>query len=309
MIENVIEAETSKYRRAKEQRLFKISLVHLFRSSFLIALGIASAGFGLKSFLLPNSFIDGGVTGISLLTSAASGFSLSVLIVVINIPFIYLGLQQIGKSFAIKSLVAITGLALVIAFVDYPIITSDKLLVSVFGGFFVGAGIGLSVRGGGVLDGTEILAIYLSKRTGATIGDIILIFNVLVFSAAAYLLTVEAALYSILAYLAATRTLDFVIEGIEEYMGVTIVSSHSEEIRIMITEVMGRGVTIYSGKRGFGKRGDNLDQTEIVFTVITRLEISKLQMEVEKIDPNAFLVMSSIKDTKGGMIKKRAHKY
>ena len=175
-----------------------------------------------------------------------------------------------------------------------------------FGGFFLGLGIGFAVRGGGVLDGTEVLAIYLSKRTGLTIGDIILIFNIAIFSVAAYLLTVETALYSMLTYLVASKTVDFVVEGVEEYTGVTIVSPHSDDIRIMIIEKLGRGVTIYKGQRGFGKRGENLSETQIVYTVMTRLEIAKLKTEVDKIDPNAFMVMTPIKDTKGGMIKKKA---
>ncbi len=295
----------SKYNSAKNFYKFRVSAIHLLKDSFLIMVGIVSAGFGLKSFLLPNSFIDGGVTGISLLINELGGYPLPILIIVINTPFIFLGLSQIGKSFAIKSAIAIVGLALAITLIPYPIITSDKLLVAGFGGFFIGAGIGFAVRGGGVLDGTEVLAVYISKRTSLTIGDIILIFNVIIFSFAAYVLSIETALYSILTYLAASKTVDFIITGIEEYTGVTIISSHSEEIRLMIVEKLGRGVTMYNGKRGFGKRGERLNSTDIVFTVITRLEVAKLQSEIDKIDPNAFIVMSAIKDTKGGMIKKR----
>lgn len=295
----------SNYDVAKEFYKIRVTTTHLFKDALLIGLGILSAGFGLKGFLLPNNFIDGGVTGISLLVTHVTVFSLPILIIVINLPFMILGYAQIGRSFAFKSIAAILGLAVAIALIDYPVITSDKLLISVFGGFFLGAGIGLSIRGGGVLDGTEVLAIHLSKRTGLTIGDIILVFNIMIFSVAAYLLGIESALYSVLTYLAASKTVDFIVEGVEEYTGVTIISSHSEEVRKMITERMGRGVTIYNGKRGYGKRGDNLDPTDIVYTVVTRLEIAKLRAETEKIDPNAFIVMSSVKDTHGGMIKKR----
>lgn len=295
----------SNYDVAKEFFKLRVTITHLFKDAILIGLGIISAGFGLKGFLLPNNFIDGGVTGISLLTTAVTGFSLPILIIVINLPFMILGYAQISKSFAFKSIAAILGLALALALIDYPVITSDKLLISVFGGFFLGAGIGLSIRGGGVLDGTEVLAIHLSRRTGLTIGDIILVFNIGIFSVAAYLLSIEIALYSILTYLAASKTVDFIVEGVEEYTGVTIISTHSEEIRLMITEKMRRGVTIYNGKRGYGKRGVNLDPSDIVYTVITRLEIARLKAETEKIDPNAFIVMSSVKDTSGGMIKKR----
>ena len=283
----------------------KVTIIHFLKDFFLIVVGIISAGFGLKSFLLPNSFIDGGVTGISLLVAEVSQYPLSVLIVFINIPFIVIGFTQVGKAFALKSIAAICGLAIAIAFIDYPVITSDKLLVSVFGGFFLGIGIGFAVRGGGVLDGTEVLAIYLSKRTGLTIGDIILVFNVMIFSIVAYLLSVEIALYSMLTYFVASKTVDFVIEGVEEYTGVTIISPRSDEIRLMIIEQIGRGVTLYNGQRGYGKKGEYLGETKIVYTVMTRLEIAKLKAEVDKIDPNAFMVMSPIKDTKGGMIKKR----
>jgi uncharacterized membrane-anchored protein YitT (DUF2179 family) len=299
----------SSYRIAKEKRIERKSRISLFRDSLFILLGILSAGFGLKGFLLPNSFIDGGVTGISLLVSGQTGISLSWLLVFINIPFIILGYRQIGKSFAIKSVGAIAGLALVLWLIQYPVITSDKLLVAAFGGFFLGAGIGLAVRGGGVLDGTEIMAISINKKSALSIGDIILIFNVLVFTAAAYLLSMESALYSILTYLAASKTVDFIIEGVEGYIGTTIISPHSEEIRLMIIEKMNRGVTIYKGKRGYGKSGDILNETDIIYTVITRLEISKLRSEIEKIDPNAFIVMNDIKSTKGGMTKRRYPKH
>jgi len=294
----------SNYQLAKGLREFKITLLGLFKDGALIIIGIFSAAFGFKGFLLTNHFIDGGATGISLLVSALTAIPLYVLIIGINIPFIFLGYKIIGRSFAIKTACAISGLALCVATVNFPDITKDPLLVAVFGGFFLGAGIGLSVRGGAVIDGTEVLAIYLSRKFGTTIGDIIIIINIFIFSAAAYFLSMEIALYSMITYLAASKTLDFIIEGIEEYTGVTIISSHSEQIRAMIINSMGRGVTVYNGKRGFGKSGDSKN-IDIIYTVITRLELNKLNTEIEKIDPNAFVVMSSVKDTKGGMIKKR----
>lgn len=283
------------------QILFKRRLIQLF----LLSMGVLSAGFGLKGFLLPNEFIDGGAVGISLLISEVSGWSLSLLLLLVNIPFVLLGLRTIGVDFAIKTAIGIVALAIAVEVIPYPQITHDKLLVSVFGGFFLGAGIGLSMRGGGVIDGTEVLALNISKRSGLSVGDLILIFNVIIFSVAAYLLSVETALYSILTYLAASKTVDFIVEGIEEYTGVTIISPKSEDIRQMIINDIGRGVTIYKGERGFGKTGHRDSEIDIIFTVITRLELSNLKAEVEKIDPNAFILMHSINDTKGGMIKKR----
>lgn len=293
---------------AKGMKELKINITRLVKDFILITLGIFSAAFGFKGFLLTNHFIDGGATGISLLISALTGVPLYVLLILVNIPFIILAYTVIGKSFAIKTALAISGLALVVATVSFPDVTQDNLLVALFGGFFLGAGIGLSVRGGAVIDGTEVLAIFLSRKLGTTIGDIIIAINIVIFGTAAYFLSVEIALYSLVTYLSASKTLDFVIEGIEEYTGVTIISSYNEKIRQMIIEKLGRGVTVYNGKRGFGKTGE-AKNIEIVYTVVTRLELNRLNTEVEKIDPNAFVVMSSIKDTKGGMIKKRPLKH
>ena len=296
--------QPSKFRLAKAYKEFMLLVRRVLKDAILIGLGIAAAAFGLESFLLPSQFIDGGATGISLLITELTQIPLAILIICINIPFVILGYHVIGKQFAIKTAIAITGLAICLATVHFPEVTKDKLLVAIFGGFFLGSGIGLSVRGGAVIDGTEVLAIFLSRKFGVTMGDVIIGINVLIFSAAAYFLSIETALYSMITYLAASKTLDFVVLGIEEYNGVTIVSSHSEEIRQMIIDTMGRGVTVYCGKRGYGKRGEG-KEIDIVYTVVTRLELNKLNTEIEKIDPNAFVVMNTIKDTKGGMIKKR----
>lgn len=294
----------SNYELAKGYREFVISAKRYVRDFFLITAGIFSAAFGFKGFLLTNHFIDGGATGISLLISALTQIPLSFLLIIVNSPFILLGYKLLGKQFAFKTAISISGLALCVAIVNFPDVTKDNLLVAVFGGFFLGAGIGLAVRGGSVIDGTEILAIFLSRKLSITIGDVVMVINIVIFATAAYLLSVEIALYSMITYLVASKTLDFIIEGIEEYIGVTIVSSHHDEIRNMIMQKMGRGLTVYSGKRGYGKTGET-KEVDIIFTVITRLEISKLNTEIEKIDPNAFVVMNSIKDTRGGMIKKR----
>jgi uncharacterized membrane-anchored protein YitT (DUF2179 family) len=283
----------------------KVEFIHLLRDSFFIILGVLAAGFGLNGFLLPNSFIDGGVMGISLILTELTGISLSILIVAINLPFLILGFSTISRQFALRSIIAIILLAISVHFITFPIITDDKLLIAVFGGFFLGLGIGLAIRGGSVIDGTEVLAVFVSRKTSLTIGDVILLFNVLIFGIAAYVFTIEIALYAILTYLSASKTVDFVVSGIEEYVGVTIISDQNEEIRLAIIEKLGRGCTIYSGKRGFGKRGEALKQTEIVYTLITRLELAKLHTEIDKIDKDAFIVMHSIKDAKGGMIKKR----
>lgn len=294
----------SSFELAKGYRDFWIIIRGLAKDFLLITLGVFSASFGFKGFLLTNHFIDGGATGIALLISFLTEIPLYALLICINIPFVILGYNTLGKRFAIKTTFAISCLALVLANFNFPNVTNDNLLVAIFGGIFLGGGIGFSIRGGAVIDGTEVLAIYLSRKLGTTIGDIIMVINVLIFCTAAYFLGIEIAMYSMITYLAASKTLDFIVEGIEEYIGVTIVAAHSEDIRQMIINELGRGVTIYSGKRGFGKRGE-AKEVEIIYTVITRLELNKLTSEIEKIEPTAFVVMNSVKDTKGGMIKKR----
>jgi len=306
--ENTAIEEVSAYGLAKKRREKRITTKQHIVDFLFITAGIFSAAFGFKGFLLTNQFIDGGATGISLLITRLTGIPLQYLIVAVNIPFMYLAYKVIGKQFAIKASVAIAGLAICLATVTFPNVTDDNLLVALFGGFFLGAGIGLAIRGGAVIDGTEVLAIFLSRKLGTTIGDIIIIINVIIFSTAAYLLSVEIALYSMITYLSASKTLDFVVEGIDEYIGVTVISSQSEKIRQMIINTMGRGVTVYNGSKGYGKRGET-KEIEIIYTVITRLELSKLNMEIKKIEPDAFVIMNQVKDAKGGMIKKRSLKH
>ena len=297
----------SSYQKAKAYKKAVLINKRYIKDAILIIAGILSASFGFKGFLMKSHFIDGGASGTSLLISNLMHYPFYLLIVLINIPFVILGYMTVGKEFAIKTGLAILGLSLCLIFIDYPIITHDKLLVAVFGGIFLGAGVGLTMRGGGVIDGTEVLAVYLSKRLGVTISDIVVIINIFVFGSAAIFMSTEVALYSMITYFSTLKMLDFIIEGVDEYIGVTIVSSHCEEIRKMIINTLGRGVTVYSGKKGYGKRGE-VNEVDIIYTVITRLEVSKLNNEIEKITPNAFVVMNTVKDTKGGMIKKKPFK-
>ncbi len=283
----------------------KVEFKHILQDIFFILLAVLSAGFGLKGFLLPNMFIDGGAMGISLIIAEMTVVPLSVLIVAVNLPFIIMGFSVISRQFAFKSIVAIILLAVSVHFIPYPTITNDKLLIAIFGGFFLGLGIGLAIRGGSVIDGTEVVAIFMSKKTSLTVGDIILVFNVFIFGFAAYVFTIEISLYAMLTYLAASKTVDFVVSGIEEYVGVTIISDKNEEIRLAIINKLGRTCTIYSGKKGYSKFDNELEEIEIIYTLVTRLELSKLHTEIDKIDQEAFVVMHSIKDAKGGMIKKR----
>ena len=270
-----------------------------------VFLGVSMAAVGLKGFILPNEFLDGGAMGISLLLKVLTGVELSVLVVLVNLPFVLIGASQISKDFAVKSVLAIICLAVIVHFLSLPLITNDKLLISVFGGFFLGAGIGLTIRGGAVIDGTEVLAIAVSRRTSLSVGDFIAIFNAVLFLLAASLIGIETAMYSMLTYLSASKTIDFVIHGIEEYLGVMVVSDKAEEIKHQIISKLGRGVTVFKSDKGFGKRGELGEEGRVLFFVVTRLEVTKLLFEVEQVDPDAFVVQHAVKDTKGGMIKKR----
>lgn len=271
-------------------------------NAVLIVLGILSAGMGIHGFLLSSRFIDGGVTGVSMLVAKVTGWPLPALVLVINLPFIALGYRQIGGAFAIRSASAIAGLSLCLATIHYPDVTPDKLLTAVFGGFFIGAGIGLAIRGGAVLDGTEVAALLISKRSGMLrVGDVILGLNIVIFLTAAYFLGVDEALYSILTYVAASKTLDFLIHGIEEYTAITIVSERSEAIRKAITGTLGRGITVYKGRGGMSGA-----EQDILLCVVTRLEIGKVRAIIQEIDGSAFLMVHPLSDVKGGLLKRSA---
>ena len=278
-----------------------------FKDALLILTGIISVGFGINGFLLSSHFIDGGVTGISMLLTDIFGYPISILLALLNVPFIIIGYRRIGLKFAIKTSLAILGLALCLAFMPYPDVTPDKLLTAIFGGFFIGTGIGLAMRGGAVLDGTEIAAVILSKSSAILkVSDIILLMNVLIFTAAAFSLGVEPALYSIVTYFAASKMIDYVVNGIEEYTAVTIISNHNDEIKEIIINRLHHGVTLYKGTSGFGRSGEKRLDYDILYTVITRLEVRNLQAEINKIDPDAVIIHQSVNGIKGGIIKKRA---
>ena len=277
----------------------------LLTDALFILLGVLTAAFGLKGLLLPSHFIDGGVTGVCLLLVEATALPLSLLLLLINLPFLFLARKVVGRVFALKTAVAIGLLALAVGVIPFPFLTEDRLLVAIFGGFFIGVGIGLSMRGGSVLDGTEVLAIFLSRRSGIKVSDWVILINIGIFLAAALVLSVEQALYSILTYLVASKALDFIIDGVEEYTGVTIISRENVAIRQALIHQLGCGVTIYRGQGGYGYTGTKDQDHDILYLVITRLEIRKATLLVQDIDPRAFITMTSINDVHGGMIKRR----
>lgn len=278
----------------------------LFTASDIIylILGVLSASFALKSFLVPNHFLDGGVTGISLLLFEVKGWNLGLLLILLNIPFIILSYFKVGRHFAIRSSLTIVLIALTMHFIPFPELTHDKLLVAMFGGFFLGIGIGLSMRGGGTFDGMEVLALLTFKKSSFSITEIILGMNLIIFMIAAAFIKVETALYAILTYIIASQTTRYVIEGIEAYTGVTIVSANSEEIKKALVMVLNRGITVYKGERGFMKASFEVsNEVDIIFTIVTRLEVRKLKNIVHEIDPKAFIFTQTVREPQGGIVK------
>jgi uncharacterized membrane-anchored protein YitT (DUF2179 family) len=271
-------------------------------NALLITAGILAAGLGLKGFLISSGFIDGGVTGVSMLASRVTPLPLSAWLLIVNGPFVIVGYRQLGRAFAIRSTLAIAGLSTALATIRFPDVTPDLLLTAVFGGFFIGAGIGLAVRGGAVLDGTEIAALLISKRSHLLkVGHVILLFNIALFLVAMSLLGVEPALYSILTYVTAARTLDFVIYGLEEFTAITIMSSQATAIRERIMRELERGVTVY---RGYG--GMSGVEQDILYCVVTRLEIGRVKEIIRELDGSAFVVSHPLADVDGGVVKRAA---
>lgn len=271
-----------------------------------VLVGVTLAGVALKLFLVPNRFFDGGVTGISLLVHEIYEWNLGLVILILNLPLIIVSYYSVGKQFAFRTLVSVILLGICLMLIPGHAVTADKLLISVFGGAFLGIGIGLIMRAGAALDGIEVLAVYTLKRTSFTITEIILGINIIIFTIAGFKFGIETALYSILTYFTATRCIDYVVEGLQAYTGVTIVSGKSEAIKYQLVNKLGRGITIYKGERGFlpGKYEISND-CDIIFTVITRLELRKLKNLVYEVDPKAFVFANTIKEASGGVIKRR----
>lgn len=277
-----------------------------FKDYAFMLLGILSISFALKSLLIPNHFFDGGVTGIALLLYKKYHINIALIFVVLNVPFLILGGKLIGKSFAIKSIISVIILGLCLLFIPFPEVSHDKLIVSVFGGFFIGLGVGFGMKSGIALDGIEVLAVFTGKKVGFSMSEIILGINILIFLIAGIFFGLEAAFYSMLTYFVASKTIDYVVEGFEEFTGVTIISSKSDEVKAFLVLQMGKGITVYKGERGFMKDSFEVStETDIVYTVVTRLEVRKLKNAIHEIDEKAFIFSSSIKETAGGILKKK----
>jgi len=297
----------SNIRKLRRQHfVYRVHNDYSISDILLMLFGVATAGFALQGFLVPNQFFDGGITGISLLIHEIYHINLAFVIIAANLPFIIMSIYVASIRFAVKTLICIIMLGVCLYYIHYPMITEDKLLISIFGGFFLGVGIGLTMRGGCAVDGIEVLALYTWRHTSFTISEIVLALNIIIFSVAAFRYGIEVSLYSMLTYFTASKTVDYIVEGIEAYTGVTIISANSERIKEKLVNEMGRGITIYKGERGFlpGKYEVH-SEVDIIFTVITRLELRRLKNLVYAEDPKAFVFANTIKETAGGILKRR----
>ncbi len=268
-----------------------------------ILLGIILASIGLKAFLLPNGFLDGGVTGISILISQVVDTDISIILLITSIPFFVLGWFTLSKRILIKSAISVLALALAIHFENFEAITEDKLLISIFGGLFLGAGIGLAIKNGSVLDGSEILGIFINERTGLSVGVIILWFNIILFALVGLLFSLEIAMYSVLTYLVTAKTIDLILEGFENYVGLMIVTGESPKMQEKLLEKVGQGMTIYQGLKGYGSQGARSD-LEIIHTVINRIDSKKAHRTVNMVDQDAFVIEFDVNNVKGGVLRK-----
>lgn len=284
----------------------RVSWRSLFSLSSIVysILGVFSAMIALEGFMLPNHFLDGGVTGISIVAEEILGIPFTWLLIAFNIPFLYLGYRKIGKTFAIRALLSILLLSILMYFVEVPAVTEDKVLIAVFGGFFIGLGIGLVIRGGGVLDGLEIIAFYTNKNSGFSTGEIVLAFNALIFLSAAFVFGVETAMYSFLVYFTATKTSDYVVDGFEEFTALNVISKDGDAIKSLIVNDFGKAISVYKGERGYLPSSFEIrHDCDIVMTIVSRLEIHRLKEAILSTDPQAFVFVQRIKEVKGGIGK------
>ncbi len=273
-----------------------------------ILVGTALAVLAMKGFMIPNRFLDGGVTGISILIHEVFKVNISILVAVLNAVFVYLGYKRIGKTFAVQTTIAVILLSLGLLFVNINPITSDKLLIAIFGGLFMGAGVGLVIRGGGVIDGAEVIAVFTGRRTGFSNSEIIMLMNTVIFAVAALQFTLETAMYSIITYFTATRATNYVVDGIEQFTAINIISGHADEIKNYLVNELGKGITVYKGERGYLPGSFDIKQDcEIIVTIVTRLEIKQIEEALHKIDPRVFMYVQSIREASGGVLKAKHH--
>jgi uncharacterized membrane-anchored protein YitT (DUF2179 family) len=278
------------------------------KNLLLILIGTSLAVLAMKGFMIPNKFLDGGITGISILLHEIFHINISFLVIILNVLFIYLGYKRIGKTFAVQTSIAVLLLSIGLLFIEINPVTHDKLLIAIFGGILMGTGVGLVIRGGGVIDGAEVIAVFTGRKTGFSNSEIIMLINTIIFTVAAFQFGIETAMYSIITYFTATRAINYVVDGIEEFTAMNIISSQSEEIKNFLVNELGKGITVYKGERGYlpGSFEVRTD-SDIIVTIVTRLEIKQIQDAIIEIDPKAFMYVQSIKEATGGVLKHKAH--
>ena len=283
-------------------------LVNNPKNIFLIFIGTALAVLAMKGFMIPNRFMDGGITGISILLHEIFHINISFLVIILNVLFVYLGYRRIGKTFAVQTSIAVLLLAIGLVFIDINPITRDKLLIAIFGGILMGTGVGLVIREGGVIDGAEVIAVFTGRKTGFSNSEIIMFINTIIFGVAALQFGLETAMYSIITYFTASRATNYVVDGIEEFTAMNIISSQQEEIKSLLVNDLGKGITVYKGEKGYLPGSFEIrTDCEIIVTIVTRLEIKQIQDAVLSIDPKAFIYVQSIKEAAGGILKHKAH--
>ncbi|HEX2683015.1 MAG TPA: YitT family protein [Ferruginibacter sp.] len=295
---------------AKKYKSDRVDWKHVFSiTNFLhIIVGTGFAVLAMKGFMIPNRFLDGGVTGISILLHEMFHINISLLVIALNLIFIYFGYRNIGKTFAVQTTVAVILLALGLYFIEIPAITTDKLLIAIFGGLLIGSGVGLVIRGGGVIDGAEVIAVFTRRRVGFSNSEIIMLINSVIFAVAAIQFGIETAMYSVITYFTATRATNYVVDGIEEFTAMNIISSKEEEVKNFLVNELGKGITVYKGERGYLPGSfDIKSDCQIIVTIVTRLEIKQIQDTLMIIDPKAFVYVQSIKEATGGILKAKSH--
>jgi uncharacterized membrane-anchored protein YitT (DUF2179 family) len=281
--------------------------LYTVKSFVLMLFGVLCAVLALRGFMIPNGFLDGGVTGISLLIHEIWHISFSILILGLNLLFFIPAYKHIGKRFAIRSFIAVAILAIGVEFLMIEPVTTDKLLIAIFGGSLIGLGMGLVIRSGAAIDGFELLALFTTKRIGFSISEVILFLNSIIFLIAAIEFGLEAAMYSVITYFAALKVADYVVDGIEEYISVTILSKESDKIKSLIVNKFGKGISIYKGERGYlPGQFDVKEECDIIVTIVTRLELLEINNAINEIDDKAFVYTHKIKETKGGVLKQKA---
>lgn len=283
-------------------------LVFSLKNFLHLLAGTGLAVLAMKGFMIPNRFLDGGVTGISILLHELYHVNISLLVILLNLIFIYLGYKKIGKTFAIQTCIAVILLSLGLLFININPITTDKLLIAIFGGLLIGAGVGLVIRGGGVIDGAEVIAVFTRRKVGFSNSEIIMLINCLIFAVAAFKFGLETAMYSVITYFTATRATNYVVDGIEEFTAMNIISSQEEEVKNFLVNDLGKGITVYKGERGYLPGSfDIKTDCQIIVTIVTRLEIKQIQDALRDIDPTAFVYVQSIREASGGILKARPH--